>query len=129
MKHELLLVLLLIFLSISFTYQGGPNLSNPYKENKKIKHSLFREKDSQDRMSISRSGVPEKIGKTKSSKVKEPEKLVAARIVEYYRKIFDYLDYKPVDDLINPEELSEAFRDFSKIYIYHRLAKGNYRTN
>jgi len=39
--------------------------------------------------------------------------LVAARIVEYYKKIFDYLDYKPVDDLITPEELSEAFRDFN----------------
>ena len=73
-------------------------------------------------MSVSRSGVPEKIGKTKPSKVKEPEKLVAARIVEYYRKIFDYLDYKPVDDLINPEELSEAFRDFSKNLTNFRLA-------
>jgi len=95
------------------TLQGGPNLSNPYKDNKKIKHSLFQEKDSQDRMSIDRFGVPEKIGKAKISKVKEPEKIVAARIVEYYRKIFDYLDYKPVDDLINADELSEAFRDFN----------------
>lgn len=113
MKHYLILSLLVIFLAISLTNQGGPNLSNPYKSNKKVKHSLFREKDSQDRMSISRQGVPEKLGKVKSVKVKEPEKLVAARIVEYYRKIFDYLDYKPVDDLLNVEELSEAFRDFS----------------
>jgi len=29
--------------------------------------------------------------------------------------MFDYLDYKPVDNLITPEELSEAFKDFSKL--------------
>jgi hypothetical protein len=26
--------------------------------------------------------------------------------------MFDYLDYKPVDDLLTAEELSEAFKDF-----------------
>jgi hypothetical protein len=112
-----MLSILTICLVTVLTNQGGPNLSNPYKQNRRVKHSLFREKDSQDRMSISRQGVPEKIGKIKLMKIKEPEKLVAARIVDYYRKIFDYLDYKPVDDLINPEELSEAFRDFSNYII------------
>ena len=126
MKPNNMLSSFILGLLCSLTYQGGPNLSNPYKENKKIKHSLFREMDSQDRMSVSRSGIPEKIGKTKTSKVKEPEKLVAARIVEYYRKIFDYLDYKPVDDLINAEELSEAFRDFSNYKTNFRLAESNY---
>lgn len=30
--------------------------------------------------------------------------------------MFDYLDYKPVDDLLTPEELSEAFKDFRNFY-------------
>ncbi len=113
MKHYVMLSILFICLATTLADQAGPNLSNPYKQNRRVKHSLFREKDSQDRMSISRQGVPEKIGKSKGIKIKEPEKLVAARIVDYYRKIFDYLDYKPVDDLINADELAEAFRDFS----------------
>src|SRR5688572_29746368 len=45
----------------------------------------------------------------------EPEEAVAMRIVEQYKKIFDYLDYNPVDDLLNASELSEAFKNFSKI--------------
>lgn len=44
--------------------------------------------------------------------------------------MFDYLDYKPVDNLITPEELSEAFKDFSKLNIFKyeifRLAKSSY---
>jgi CMP-N-acetylneuraminic acid synthetase len=43
----------------------------------------------------------------------DPEKLIAMRIVEQYKKMFDYLDYKPVDDLLTSDELAEAFRDFS----------------
>jgi Ca2+-binding EF-hand superfamily protein len=38
--------------------------------------------------------------------------MIAMRIVEQYKKMFDYLDYKPVDDLLTAIELSEAFRDF-----------------
>lgn len=34
------------------------------------------------------------------------------RIVENYKEMFDYLDYNPVDDLLNAEELSQAFKDF-----------------
>jgi len=45
------------------------------------------------------------------------------RVVEKYRQIFDFLDYKPVDDLLTPEELSEAYNDYSKFLFYIRLAK------
>lgn len=45
----------------------------------------------------------------------DPEKIIAMRIVEQYKKMFDFLDYKPVDDLLTAEELSEAFKDFSNI--------------
>ena len=117
MKYKYNVSILVFFFLMTSTFQGGPNLSNPYKQNKKVKHSLFRERDSQDRMSVSRQGVPEKPGKTNLIKVKEPEKLVAARIVDYYRRIFDYLDYNPTDDLINVEELTEAFREFCKYSI------------
>ena len=41
--------------------------------------------------------------------------------------MFDYLDYKPVDNLITGEELSEAFKDFSMKYkITIRLAENHY---
>ena len=43
----------------------------------------------------------------------EPEKLVAMKIVDQYRKMFDFLDYKPVDDILNAEELSEAYKEFN----------------
>ena len=39
------------------------------------------------------------------------------RIVEQYKKMFDYLDYKHVDDMLSAEELSEAFRDFRKFLL------------
>jgi Ca2+-binding EF-hand superfamily protein len=38
--------------------------------------------------------------------------MIALKIVEQYRKQFDYLDNKPVDDLLSPEELGVGFRDF-----------------
>jgi len=50
--------------------------------------------------------------KKKNKKV-DPEKLIAMRIVDSYRKMFDYLDYKPVDNLLTAVELSEAFKDFN----------------
>lgn len=43
--------------------------------------------------------------------------MVALRIVENYKEMFDYLDFNPVDDLLNAEELSQAFKDFG-IYNY-----------
>jgi hypothetical protein len=48
--------------------------------------------------------------------LKGEERIVAKRIVEQYFKMFTYLDYNPVDDLLNAHELSEAFRDFSNIF-------------
>jgi Ca2+-binding EF-hand superfamily protein len=42
----------------------------------------------------------------------DPEQMIARRIVDQYKKMFDFLDYKPVDDLLTAEELSEAFRDY-----------------
>jgi hypothetical protein len=38
--------------------------------------------------------------------------MIALKIVEQYRKQFDYLDVNPVDDKLSPEELSVGFRDF-----------------
>ncbi len=43
--------------------------------------------------------------------------MVALKIVEQYRKQFDYLDVKPVDDMLNAEELGVGFRDFGNIYL------------
>ena len=97
MKFIILLSIITINL-ITCAYDS-PNIANPYKDDKKIKHSLYREKDSLDRMSNDQSGVPLPIKTKKLSKVKEPEKLLAARIVDHYRKIFDYLDYNPVDGI------------------------------
>jgi Ca2+-binding EF-hand superfamily protein len=114
MKQNLKLTILVFFFQLALTADSSPNLTNIYKLNKNVKHSLFREKDSQDRMSVYRQGIPEKLSKTKIPKDDDPEKVVAAKLADYYRKIFDYLDYRPVDDLINAEELSEAFRDFCK---------------
>lgn len=48
----------------------------------------------------------------------EMEKLVAKRIVIQYREAFDYLDSKQVDDVLSPEEMAEAFEEFSKDYSY-----------
>jgi hypothetical protein len=121
MKQELKFIILVFFFQLALTAEAEPNLTNLYKQNKNVKHSLFRENDSQDRMSVSRQGVPEKISKTKLPKTNDPEKVVAAKLADYYRKIFDYLDYNPVDDLINADELSEAFRDFCKFSIFFIL--------
>lgn len=56
------IILILFFLLNSFDLflndpTPGPRF-NKYKDDKKVKHSLFREKDSVDRMSISREGIP-----------------------------------------------------------------------
>ncbi len=48
--------------------------------------------------------------------MKEQEKVVAMRIVENYKEMFDFLDFNPVDDLLNAEELSQAFKDFGKFF-------------
>lgn len=51
----------------------------------------------------------------------EQEKVVAMRIVENYKEMFDFLDFNPVDDLLNAEELSQAFKDFGKDKIVFSL--------
>ncbi len=45
-----------------------------------------------------------------------PAREVATRIVEDYKKEFDFLDYNPVDDNLSAEELSHAFSDYGKLY-------------
>jgi hypothetical protein len=52
-----------------------------------------------------------------------PEKLIALKIVEHYRKIFDYLDSKDPFDLIDADELSLAYREFGNFNSKTRLAK------
>jgi Ca2+-binding EF-hand superfamily protein len=44
--------------------------------------------------------------------IPQADEVIALRIVEQYKKMFDFLDYKPVDDLLSPDELAEAFKDF-----------------
>jgi len=60
----------------------------------------------------------------KKIQVKEPEKLVALRLVDEYKKVFDYLDYSPVDgiitfnsiDLISASELCVAYKDYGNYF-------------
>jgi hypothetical protein len=33
--------------------------------------------------------------------------------------MFDYLDYKPVDNLLTAEELGEAFKDFGNKLLFY----------
>jgi hypothetical protein len=54
--------IVLVLLSFQFIKSDpSPTTQNPYKSRKDIKHSLFRERDSPDRMSASHSGVPPSI--------------------------------------------------------------------
>ena len=49
----------MIVLSINLTKSDAvPPPQNPYKYSKEIKHSLFREKDVPQKLSISDDGVP-----------------------------------------------------------------------
>jgi len=57
-------ILLAIFLLISSTYANKKNMEtskgdNKYKDDLKVKHSLFREKDDIERMSSEYTGIPE----------------------------------------------------------------------
>jgi len=52
----------------------------------------------------------------------EQEKMVAMRIVENYKEMFDFLDFNPVDDFLNAEELSQAFKDYgNKISMFFNI--------
>lgn len=111
-----LLIISCMLLNLTFCYGDvKPPKANPYKEEKEVRHSLFREKDSIERMSAYSVGVPTPRGESNSKgnkQLPDAEKIIAMRVVEHYKKMFDYLDYKPVDDLLTAEELSEAFKDF-----------------
>ena len=47
----------------------------------------------------------------------ESEKVIANKIVNGYKDIFIYLDFIVVNELLDPEELSLAFSEFSKFYL------------
>lgn len=51
-------VLSALLLLLGYTNSESPKV-NIYKSDKSIKHSLFKERDSIDRMSLSHQGVPE----------------------------------------------------------------------
>jgi hypothetical protein len=53
-------------------------------------------------------------GGDNQSSASSPEKLIAFRVVKHYREIFNYLDFNPVDDYLDFNELSILFKDFSK---------------
>jgi hypothetical protein len=57
-------------------------------------------------------------------KLAKSSDIVAKKIVDHYKLMFDYLDYKPVDNLLTPEELSEAFKDFSNLKIFKSIQTG-----
>ncbi len=48
------------------------------------------------------------------SQLDKEEKAIAKRIVDNYRKMFDYLD-EDLDDRLNSRELAVAFKKFGKL--------------
>jgi hypothetical protein len=58
-KRNLLLLSLILTLSITSCLRDPkPPKANPYKEDKTIYHSLYREKDSKERMSAYAQSIP-----------------------------------------------------------------------
>ena len=51
----------------------------------------------------------------KKTSSKGPEKVIAFRVINYYRQIFDYLDFDPVDNFVDKNELSILFREFGNV--------------
>lgn len=76
-------------------------------------HSLFSNKNGVN-LSSSYSGVPPPLNTNQEEDTSnyEPESIVAKRLVEMYRKQFDYLDAIVVDNILQPEELKVAFEQF-----------------
>jgi len=62
MKYYICLKNILIFstlvICVLTTYDVKPPKANPYKEDKSVEHSLYREKDSPERMSVYPRSVP-----------------------------------------------------------------------
>lgn len=76
-------------------------------------HSLFVS-NNRDNLSSSYAGVPPPANTQEVEDITdfEPESVVAKRLVEMYRKQFDYLDAINVDNILQPEELKVAFEQF-----------------
>ena len=60
LKKFLFFTVCFLLFNIMISNNDAPKV-NIYKTDKSVKNSLFKEKDSIDRMSISHQGVPEKI--------------------------------------------------------------------
>lgn len=59
LSMKLILILFFVLNSLNiFISDPSPPRFNKYKDDKLVKHSLFREKDSIDRMSASPQGIP-----------------------------------------------------------------------
>ena len=61
-KHSRIIFLYSILILLSFSFcikEVKPPKANPYKEDKKVHHSLFREKDSTERMSAYAQHIPQ----------------------------------------------------------------------
>lgn len=108
-----LMKLFFIFYFISFEYAAMQGLEqNQYKNAENVHNSLFTEHNSPDRLSYSLESVPQPPKKLNNTKPVIEEQVVAKRIVDDYRKIFNYLDYDPVNELLSSKELAEAFDEF-----------------
>ena len=102
-------LLILIFSLFTFLSSQGLNV-NIYK-NSSTHNSLFTENNGNDRLSTSMNDIPMPL-KTIITNKESEEKELAKRIVDDYRKIFNYLDYEPVNELLTAKELAVAFDEF-----------------
>ena len=102
-------LLILIFSLFTFLSSQGLNV-NIYK-NSSTHNSLFTENNGNDRLSTSMNDIPMPL-KTIITNKESEEKELAKRIVDDYRKKFNYLDYEPVNELLTAKELAVAFDEF-----------------
>ena len=109
----LILLCLAIFITCQDTSKG---YVNQYKDLKSPmgNHSLYAGCNG-DNVSTALAAVPPPIiaKKTEDKKSESPERSVAERMVDFYRKQFDFLDAQTVNDLVDAEELAVAYRDFA----------------
>jgi Ca2+-binding EF-hand superfamily protein len=107
----LILLCLTIYISCG---DEGKNYINQYKDLKSPMghHSLYSGHNG-DNVSTELKGVPPPVAKKgETPKSESPERSVAERLVDFYRKQFDFLDAQTVNDLVDAEELAVAYRDF-----------------
>jgi hypothetical protein len=76
MKHiQILLIIFLIIGTLYASHNKRGSSSNIYKDDLKTKHSLFREKDDMERMSVEYTGIPELKNKYNNhNKLGQPKK-------------------------------------------------------